>query len=314
MNPLYDFEDIDDYLNDRMSDSDRQAFELALQNDAALVQRVEALRAESKVLRLLRDEHLLGQFAEWESELDEKKTASGGGSPDADFRVTSRNWRRWIIPAAAASVVGLALAGYFLGWFDPEAPQMARQDPPPAEQPIDTSKASQQTPVSPLPTPPEAPKPDQEAIRRAQYAALGNEFYQDKDFKGTLMGDGGDEPTSAYTLAVKSYEAKDYAKALTLLEKPDPAQLQQFNYLRAYTLFHLKRYAEAEQAFREFRNVRRSVYKFDAQWGEVFCLLKQLPSPAAQKRLEGILTEMEDVDHPYHEKAGALRQKLPKQK
>lgn len=312
MNPLYDFEDIDDYLNDRMSESDRQAFELALQNDEDLVRRVEALRAENKVLRMLRDEHLLEQFDEWETEIDEKKTVGGYSEVDSEFRVTSRNWRRWIIPAAAATVVGLALAGYFLGWFDPEAPQMAQQDPPPAEQPIDTAKAPQQTPVSPVPTPPDSPKPDQEAIRRAQYAALGNEFYQDKDFKGTLMGDGGDEPESAYTRAVKSYEAKDYAKALTLLEKPDPAQMQQFNYLRAYTLFHLKRYAEAELAFREFRNVRRSVYKFDAQWGEVFCLLKQLPAPAARKRLDGILLEMTTTEHPYHDQAMKVQQKLAK--
>lgn len=73
MNPMYDFEDIDDYLHDRMGASDRQVFEQALETDADLAQRLEALRAEAKVLRLLRNEYLLEQFATWEAEDVEKK-------------------------------------------------------------------------------------------------------------------------------------------------------------------------------------------------------------------------------------------------
>lgn len=73
MNPAYDFDDIDDYLHDRMSEADRRAFEQALESDPALVQQLEALRAETKVLQLMREDALLEQFAEWERESDEKK-------------------------------------------------------------------------------------------------------------------------------------------------------------------------------------------------------------------------------------------------
>jgi anti-sigma factor RsiW len=68
MNKAYDFDDIDDYLHGRMSESDKSAFEEALKADPELERRVEALRAESQVFRLLRDDALLEQFGKWETE------------------------------------------------------------------------------------------------------------------------------------------------------------------------------------------------------------------------------------------------------
>ncbi|MFZ4477811.1 MAG: anti-sigma factor family protein [Saprospiraceae bacterium] len=73
MNLEYDFDDIDDYLQDRMSDADRAAFERALETNPELVQRVEVIKAEAKVLRLLRDEYLRNQFEDWGKEIVEKK-------------------------------------------------------------------------------------------------------------------------------------------------------------------------------------------------------------------------------------------------
>ena len=76
MNPLYEFEDMEDYIHDRMSPSDRAAFEEALQSDAGLARRVEALRSESKVLRMLRNEHLLQQLNDWSAEGEAGKKQS----------------------------------------------------------------------------------------------------------------------------------------------------------------------------------------------------------------------------------------------
>jgi tetratricopeptide (TPR) repeat protein len=301
MNPMYEFEDIDDYLHDRMSTSDRQVFEQALQTDPDLARRVEALQAETKVLRLLRDEHLLTQFADWEQELDEKKTAVG--SPAAELKVVSRNWQRWIIPAAAATVVGIAAVGFSLGWFgtSPDQPQIVVENPPV----IDTTTQKSLPPQTPIPP---VNIPDEPATN--QYAALGPSAYRNEEFKSTLMGDHPDETETNYSKAVKFYAAGKYQAALNLLQKPDSAKLQQYTYLRAYTLYNLKRYPEAEKDFRAFRKFKDSDYEFDAQWGEVFSLVPQLPAPAARKRLDAILKEMMDVDHPYHQKAVDLKKAL----
>jgi len=62
------------------SASDRAAFEQVLETDPELLRRVEALQSESKVLRMLRNEHLLAQLDEWSNEVEKKTdTPSGGG-------------------------------------------------------------------------------------------------------------------------------------------------------------------------------------------------------------------------------------------
>ena len=68
MNTPYEFEDLNDYLQGRMSPSDKAAFEQALADDPTLQQRLEALRAESSVLQMLRREHLLLQLEQWSEE------------------------------------------------------------------------------------------------------------------------------------------------------------------------------------------------------------------------------------------------------
>lgn len=305
MNPLYDFEDIDDYLHDRMSTADRAAFEQALQTDADLARRTEALRAESKVLRLLRDEHLLTQFADWEQELDEKKTPVPATGQEAN----APWWKGWMLPLVA--VVGIATAGYFMGWFNqnnPQQPTLINQTPP--QQPTIADTTTQQTPTDPAPNQAPPVKPADQPKKPSPFAALSKDAYRDKDFKVTLMGDHPDDTATKYTDAVNHYEAGEYGAALKLLQQPDTAQLQKFLYLRAYTQYHLKNYAAAEQDFREFRTFRRSPYKKDAQWGEVFCLTQQLPDPAARKRLDSILQDMIDTGHPYSAKAAELQKAL----
>ena len=308
MNPMYEFEDIDDFLHDRMSESDRQAFELALQTDTDLAQRVEALRAESKVLRLLRDEHLLSQFADWEKELDEKKTTAGSSHPGGDLQVVSRNWRRWIAPAVAAAVVGIAAIGYFLEWgnTNPEQPQVAIQVPV-----IEDTTSHKEEPVQKPVVPDKYPKVIEKNQNTALYAALGDKQYRPQNFKITLMGDHPDETETPLTKAINLYDSGKYQAALRLLEQPDEKQKQQYLYLRAYTLYNLKRYGEAEQDFRQFRDFKFSRYKLDAQWGEVFSLVKQLPSASVHKRLDALLQEMIDTDH-YKDRAISLQADLKK--
>ena len=62
MNRQYDFEDIEDYLSGNMAESDKIAFETALEQDPELVARLEALRAEAQLSKLLRRQHILDKF------------------------------------------------------------------------------------------------------------------------------------------------------------------------------------------------------------------------------------------------------------
>lgn len=310
MNPLYEFEDIEDYLQDRMSTSDRAAFEQALETDPDLVQRVEALRAESKVLRMLRNEHLLAQLDDWsKEEIPEKKTL-----PKASGRRPSIFSKRLLLLFLGLLLVGFAITGKIMGWF--ENGQVSDNQPVVSLQP-DTSKHS--TPVIKDPpiannTNPVSPKKEKkQAEANNVYATLADNSFVEEDFSQTLMGGDEGNAESRYEQAVKLYGAMQYKKALKLLEPLDKNQEQEFRYLRGYTYYHLGQYAKAEADFRAFRGYASSDRKLDAVWCEVFCLTKQLPG--SRSRLDTVLKEiLANPKHAYYDRAKALEMGLLKQK
>jgi len=310
MNPHYDFDDIDDYVHDRMSASDRAAFEQTLESDAELARRVEALRAEDKVLRMLRDEQLLAQFEAWDKEAaDEKKTGTGSGGAKLLFFP-----RNWMVPAAAAAVLGLVAASIAFDWFGwraqapvwTEAPTISPDSPkteaPPQQTPAPEGIVAEQTPATP------APKTN---VPGANFYANLSERYHagDGEFAEVLMGGDNNGGKSRYAQAVHLYENRRYPEALALLEQPDSARLQPYLFLRAHTHYRLGRYPSALRDFRAFRQFPISDYAYEAQWGEVLCLLRQMP--ATETALLTTLRQMKnDDDHPYHQRATALLQDL----
>lgn len=308
MNPAYDFDDIDDYLHDRMSEADRKTFKQALETDAALAQQVEALRTEAHVLRLMREDALLDQFAEWAREEDEKKSAGGGG-PDSAKIIPA--YRQWMIPLAAAAAIALAIGAVAFGWFDEKKTDTGIVDKP--GYPQDSPAVN--IPVSPAPETPQQ-MVETPAIKSpgsdSRYAQLATRYYAGGDeFAQTLMGAGDTVAKSRYEKAVELYEAKDFRAALRQLERPDSTQLKQYLFLRAHTLYRLGRFEAALADFRAFRQFRFAGEKYDAQWGEAICLLQQMPG--TESTLLALLREMQaDADHPYHQKAAGLLRDISK--
>ncbi len=310
MNPLYEFDDIDDYIQDRMSASDRAAFEQALETDADLVQRVEALKEESKVLRMLRNEHLLAQLDDWSKEEgpDEKKTdaTDGGEKPRAIPR------SRIIMAVVAILLVGITAVWMKYSAVEPK-PVLEKSPDVPMVQP-DTPALKPAIPDPPFAQEPSKP-PKEDVIPKPntshEYDALAANSYLEEDFSQTLMGTEEDETELRYDQAVKKYNAKQYREALKLLEKPGKGRASEFRYLRGYVYYHLGQYAKAEKEFRAFRDLAGSDRKLDAIWCEVFCMAKQLPGSRA--RLDAVLLEITaKKSHPYYDKALAMQEALAK--
>lgn len=307
MNPMYEFEDIEDYLHNRMSASDRQAFEQALATDPALAQRLEALEAESKVMRLLRNEYLLEQFADWEKEDAEKKNTDSPDSPSGSTRAS----RPWILLVLLAFLGAIISVGVWRGWFSAptasERPPVQLQDTLKLQAPVQNVPIAETTPVvTPNTTP--NPTPDKDA---ALYAALATETYREEDFNDVLMGAGDDEDTANnYTNAVKLYTEKRYKEALKLLQQPPvKGQKEETLFLRGYTQYQLGQYAKAEQDFRASQNGGNFSRKIEASWCEVFSMAKQLP--ASRKRLDVALQAiLANPKHHYYKDALKLKQDL----
>ena len=310
MNPLYEFDDMVDYLEGRMSESDRGAFEQALQADAEMARRLDALQSEVRVNRLLREEYLLEQFAEWERE--ERSAQNIPASSGMMRKIVA--YRAWIIPAGiAATLIVLVCAGLFFHWFDAQIPQPAitGAQPKPEQDTMPNAPSVTLHPAAAGDTASvQTAKQKSADVRNAAfYAALADSAYIDEDFSQALMGvDNQADISSRYARAAGLYTSGQYREALNLLEKPEQNQLEEFLYLRGYTYYHLKQYNKAEADFRAFRNFPVSDRKLDAQWCEVFCIIKQLP--ASRKRLDTLLTELQSNPGIYSERAAALQKAL----
>jgi TolA-binding protein len=304
MNTPYELEDLDDYLQGRMSTSDKAAFEQALANDPTLQQRLEALRAESSVLQMLRREHLLQQLEQWSEESDpEKKTDLMEGG-----RRTMLPRNLVFVLLGILMIIGLAIVWQIIG--SKTAEQEVIQTPAPAGLNDTLQKPAVQEPIAQEAPPKDDPKanpvPKQD---NTDYALLAANTYIDEDFSQTLMGDGGDDAESRYEQAVGFYGQKQYLKALKLLKSPEKSMEQEYLYLRGYTYYHLGDYPKAEQDFRAFRNFSNSDRKLDAIWCEVFCLVKQLPD--SRSRLDKVLNEITgNPKHPYFDRAQQLQKSL----
>lgn len=309
MNPLYEFEDIEDYVQNRMSASDRAAFEAALETDPDLFRRVEALQSESKVLRLLRNEHLLAQLETWSEDGEaEKKTDEPAGGSKGSFLY--RNWG--IIAFAVVFLGGLIVMVKYSNFSTAPSDEGSTPSTPVVKK--DTSSTAPIVPNEPVAVekgPPVQVPNVQKQQSNQDFAAIAASSYMDEDFSQTLMGTDEEESKMLYDQAVRLYGAKKYREALKLLEKPAKNREHESLYLRGYTYYHLGQYAKAEADFRKFRGYDDSDRKLDAIWCEVFCLTKQLPGSRA--RLDAVLKEITaKPKHPYYDRARALEMALQK--
>lgn len=292
MNRQYDFEDIEDYLSGNMAESDKTAFEAALEEDPELVARLEALRAEAQLSKLLRRQHILDKLKEWDEEEDRQR---GGSSADS----SRFKYRNWLPYAVAASLMALVAAGIFFS-------------------PRDENSVAVSAPVTspgiPMPSLPADTIPSKETVKpeptdnnlRDKYEDLSRIAFREDNFELRLMG-AGDKNMSAGICkkAAELYGSGDYRGALALLKNPDSDSLTECMYLRGYVLYKMGKYNQAEAVFRKFRKMEFSDRKFDALWGEVFCMTRQLP--ASRPRLIELLRFMAaDQEHPYSVRATQL--------
>lgn len=313
MNGLYDYDDIEDYLEDRMSETDRMSFEQALETDPDLVQRVNVAKAEAKVHRMMRDEHIMNQFETWDKEAAEKKTDFS--SPGQDRVDTASAYKKRFVPIAIGLLFLICIAAFY--FFQRQDIQISPTNQSAKSVKVDTTTVqpndtilSKETPAAIQKTPLEnkvSPKTDNAV---AFYDALGKETYRDGNLGGTLMGVGDENNNSdPYEKALQRYKEKKYGDALQFLMHPTKDQESEYFYLRGYTYYHLGQFRKAEQDFHAFRGMKFSNHKIDAEWREVFCMVRQLPG--SRKRLDAVLEEiMADQGHNYYKEAVALKEAL----
>lgn len=316
MNRPYDFEDIEDYLNGKMSDADHIEFEKTLADDADLATKVNAARSEAKLLRMLRDEALLNQFETWEKQLAAPAMPDSGHVASNETSARISRWK--LLLAVGILAAGLWILGIYRGWFGdrnivPADNQTVPQDTVTILDPIPGFEqkrpiAGEQYPIIPKEKSPLEEENQPQRPVQNEFLALADHNEIETGAFGGVRSDGSTELTR-YEQAAGFYNDKKYRQALKLLQEPDSTQLQQFLYLRAYTYYKVGLFDLAGEDFRAFRQFRFAQKKYDAQWGEILCLLRTMPKSKAA--LLTVLDEIIAVEtHTHRDKALELKKAL----
>lgn len=297
MNPRYDITDLEDYLNYRMSSSDRMEFEAVLAADPDLALRLEALRAEPQVLMLLQKELLRQRLSAWK---------------------TGRKKRRLFFGTALVIglVVVVAIIAAFYFWQihqtpspETKAPDQIAVVPPPAVISPSTGRVDTTGATGPDATP--------EAYSRTQTAY----FVQIADGliavnkPGRSYTGGSGAGDSLYNRALAQYET-DAPEALRLLRRSEQLDSANVNVLRlqAYLLYSLGRNTEAARAYARLKTVPNTLYLVDAEKAEIACYLGLLPGarPVVDSLLDQIILAGEDVHESRKVFARELRARIEK--
>lgn len=317
MSELELYEQIEDYLKNRLPQEARESFEARMAADPALAKEVDFHRnmmqspPSKDVLDLL---HLVDEIErtrksdskdvsdlrnQMNAAYEQYKNEKSGGWA---FRLGARQLR-W---AAAASIALAIVAGIWL--------MQPKPNNDIAEQPIIP-------PIDTLVQPPDTTDNKPTTQPGIDYAALAQEAYGKPYETGELMS-GSDEPdTSSLQKAGEAYDkaqseklakrpSKSYLqKTIVLLDTlPEEGQVEALK-LRAHTLFQLERYAQAATDFKELTN--SISYRNEAQWYLLLCYAAQLPK--TKSAYKASLNQVSAARHPFQKEAVELKNKIGEQ-
>lgn len=301
---------IENYLRDKMSEEDRNAFEAEMAADPQLAEAVDLQRFEQTSLEVLLEEDLTAKMAKWGQE-----TAPPAKQAKSHFP------RLWILLIAGAMLVGL----YFL-WKSTSGPENdslmeeqekaippATEDLPPAKVELDTTRAiatqetEEQPPVTKKNVVPDPPP--QERQRGLSSQALALALYEERtpshlQSSSTMRSGSTDQnDTSALIRGIELFEQALYQEAINTLEQIDSVQEEQTFRAAAEYLAHAYFQAkDFEKAAVFFRNIRDNSTIIVRERAEGYLMLSLLANyDQHQIEVDQLLESMtEDEYHDFH--------------
>lgn len=290
------FEKIEAYLLNKLSPTERQAFEEQISNDPKLAENVALQRFELDMMEVLLEEETKTKFDQWTKE-------SATAPPNKP------QFNRWIILLTIVLIAMVSFWIYNQNKSDqPSSNTIAPSEPPtqqitPEETPIenktpesnDTPKPANQ-PQSQESTKSEQPIAEQEKTTTAdnQLLATAIALYETPDLlQGTVRSD------QANSSAIQAaFQAKAYQKVIDLLENAQiPIAEQQ--QLAGHAHFGLGQYPQASQAFESIISGDDPALSEEVEWFYLLALLaqQQQDQAAFQSTLRNILDDPEHKDY-----------------
>ncbi|MBK9335587.1 MAG: hypothetical protein IPM98_02940 [Lewinellaceae bacterium] len=312
------FDQIERYLQGKMTAEELYTFEAEIAADPELAALVRQHRLERHGLELLVERDLLSKMQAWDRETELFQQIQ-------PRRAVVRPMT-WVLRAAA--VLTLAALGYWLLRDTATTPEPApivrtkpeikprvptvrkrhqpipRRDEVLPEEPV-SDMARQDLPPAPI----EEMQPD----GTPDYAALADEFYRERDFVLPKGSKGGQSGSAAYNQALKNFQDGKYNDVVSNI-KPVPAPASdadavQQKELLALSQYQSRQYTAAAATFQEIAGIGRQPYAQRAEWGLTLALLQQMPAQkgAFYRALTDILR---DPEHLFYNRARQLEERL----
>ncbi|MEM1321618.1 MAG: hypothetical protein AAGG75_15275 [Bacteroidota bacterium] len=331
------FDLIESYLKGELSTAERQAFEQALAEDAALREELEYQRfAQESMELLLADDTraYVGSLLEDDDDPLKKKNDDRSGPTLGAYR--------WLILLLAV-LIGAGV--YYYTWYQsknerelPMATVVTPVTSPPTSPavedtmtdvtvstgeatnskiPLPTDQDGQKAPEAPLPRPSDQEEDPPLAAAADELLDLSSE--QKKQIRGALVNvqqiamkssendPAGDKRTTVEQLldAFQNEEDEVVIRLADSLMTTDP-QYAKSQEILGLALFRLKRYEEAADVFRIVANLNVSPYDERSDWNLLLALLLQ-DNPSKSQWQEASRTIENDPEHFYYTKLRDLK-------
>lgn len=283
------------YLKGKLSPSDLEKFREMLGTAPELARELDLRRAETAVSELLIAAENRNWFREWQAE-----------TPSRRGFLRSRPVA-WFVVIAAGLL--LLFAAIRLFQQPPATPSPAVENDKSLPQSV--TSIPRQTPVTDIRQPATDALPENRPILQRSsgyYRALAQNLLLPPVLPN-LRRTSADSTAGVIRRAQQAYDAGNYPLTLDLLADVDSTRLQSAAFLKAHTLFHLERFAEAETQFTHLIEWNSRQFRFQSEWGLLMCRLADFPrrKNEVRKQLNDLLARPE---HPYFEQAKTLQQAL----
>ncbi len=312
------YEQIEAYLLQKMSSSERTKFEADLLSNTDLAKQFQEQELEHKMMETLVEKDLLKNLKQWQSEedavVDTPTKIKSIPAPIPLYRRRS-SW------AIAASILLLLSAVFWMNQKAETDLPIVDVDPktnPPTEIPTVETTTPEDPPKEEMVTN-ETPKTEKEKIENitpkvetpkvekptVNYIALANNYTDPIRFKTNIRGEASE--LNNYKEALSYLEQKEFELGIAKLSElltTTPNENIRYNLALAY--YQQKKFAQAIPFFTEV--IKNEYLQMDqAQW---FLALSYLQVESIEKAQEILSEILADPDHPKYKKAVALKKEL----
>ncbi len=298
------FDNIQNYLDGKMSAAERQAFEAQLATDASLADEVGVHRLEREMMDILLEDDISSKMQEWQQEKTQLPQRTNG------------QWK-WI--AMIAGLIGIALLVFYL-WRSnapdiQNAPSIPTDSRKQQENLQKEEKVKQSKPTKKYNGPvadseeKNAKEESRSQNRNKELIAMAEDFGGLPEFAGTFVRSAA-EAESRFDSANVFIRDKRYNEAIHLLQtipNDNPEIFLSARLNLGYLYFLKKNFRAAIPPLSDVANSPDYLYAEAAEWYLTLSYLGSNQQAPLKEHLNKILA---DADHLYHKKAVALKARL----